>query len=552
MWDSDERTVRQAGLLIPLFSIRGEGWGLGEIPDLVRMGHWARNAGHTTLQILPVNEPSRGQNSPYAARTAFALDPAYLAIDRLEDFRAAGGRDGLPPEQRATLDRVREAKVVRWDEVRALKRAALWRCFEIFEKQGLGAEGSEQRDSRAGEFHEFVHRHTDWLEDYALYAAIHDDLGGQEWQRWPASLRLRHPNALAEARERYGREVLFQEYVQWQLERQWDEMRRGLEQAGVTLLGDLPFVVAADSADVWAHQELFRLDVTLGVPPDAFSAEGQDWGLPVYRWDAMAGSDYAWMRRRATRAAELFAGYRVDHVVGLYRTYYIPKEEGGEPGFLPPGPSDQRVQGERLLRQFASPEGVPPRRGRVIAEDLGTVPDWVRDSLLRLGIPGFRVLRWEKDDDVYRDPAGWPTLSVATTGTHDTDSLIDWYDGLDEAERAALWSLPRLRGLRDQGKPPPKCDEGVRQALLELVYASGSALTLVSLQDLAGTRERINVPGTVEESNWAYRMRETLDELDLRDLGAELRALCERTGRSAGQAERPAERPEAEAPLPPM
>ncbi|HEX2573857.1 MAG TPA: 4-alpha-glucanotransferase [Polyangia bacterium] len=541
MFDSDDSVVRRAGLLIPLFSIRGEGWGLGEIPDLVRLAHWARGAGHTTLQILPVNEPSRGQNSPYAARTAFALDPAYLAIDRLEDFHAAGGRDALSPEQRVTLDRVREADVVCWDEVRALKQAALWRSFEVFEKQVLGTGGP-----RADEFREFVRRHADWLEDYALYAALHDAAGGQEWQRWPEPLRQRDPGALVEARRQHERQILCLEYVQWQLERQWGEMRQGLDQAGVMLLGDLPFVVASDSADVWAHQELFRLDVTLGVPPDAFSAEGQDWGLPVYRWDAMVADDYAWMRRRAARAGELFDGYRVDHVVGLYRTYYIP-QGGDERGFMPPEPSDQRVQGERLLRQLAFPEGVRPGHSRVIAEDLGTVPDWVRDSLLRLGIPGFRVLRWEKDDDVYRDPAGWPTLSVATTGTHDTDSLIDWYDGLDEAERAALWSLPRLR---ERGEPPPRCDEGVRQALLELVYASGSALTLVPFQDLAGTRERINVPGTVAESNWAYRMHETLEELELRDLGDKLRALCERTGRAAARGGQPAERPAAEAPPP--
>jgi 4-alpha-glucanotransferase len=247
---------------------------------------------------------------------------------------------------------------------------------------------------------------------------------------------------------------------------------------------------------------------------------------------------------------ELFDGYRVDHVVGLYRTYYIPRD-GGEPGFVPPEPSDERVQGERLLRQLAFPEGVRLGHSRALAEDLGTVPEWVRDSLLRLGVPGFRVLRWEKDDAVYRHPGGWPTLSVATTGTHDTDSLIDWYDGLDEAERAALWSLPRLR---ERGKPPAKCDEGVRRALLELVYASGSALTLVPFQDLAGTRERINVPGTLDESNWAYRMHEALEDLEVRELADQLRALAERTGRSLSGSGRPAEsregQVEAKAPPP--
>ena len=141
---------------------------------------------------------------------------------------------------------------------------------------------------------------------------------------------------------------------------------------------------------------------------------------------------------------------------------------------------------------------------RVVAEDLGVVPPFIRTSLTRCGIPGYRVLRWERDDHVYRDPMLWPAVSVATTGTHDTDSLADWFDGLGEEERTAFLKIPGLTALRGQG--PERFDDNVRDALLEIVYGSGSDLAMLPFQDALGTRERINVPGTVNDQNWTYRM----------------------------------------------
>jgi 4-alpha-glucanotransferase len=261
-------------------------------------------------------------------------------------------------------------------------------------------------------------------------------------------------------------------------------------------MGDFPFMVATDAADVWSRPGDFRLDARAGVPPDAFSETGQDWGLPVYRWDAMRERGYPWIRERARRGAELYDLYRVDHVVGFYRSYFRPGD-GGPPGFVPASEPDQIANGEAVMRIFS--EGA-----RIVAEDLGVIPDFVRTSLTRLGIPGYRVLRWEKDGAVYRDPARWPALSVATTGTHDTDSLADWYEGLDREERAALLLLPGLQPLR--ATAPERFDEAVRDALLELVFQSGSDLALLPFQDALGARERVNVPGTVTRENWSYRM----------------------------------------------
>ncbi|HEY6100804.1 MAG TPA: 4-alpha-glucanotransferase, partial [Anaeromyxobacter sp.] len=300
---------------------------------------------------------------------------------------------------------------------------------------------------------------------------------------------------------------------------------------GVELAGDLPFMVATDSADVWADRHDFRLDARVGVPPDAFSATGQDWGLPVYRWDVMAREGYPWLTERGRRMADLYDAYRVDHVVGLYRTYYFPSD-GTPPAFIPAGEQAQLENGERVL-------GIFSRKARVFAEDLGTVPDLVRASLERIGTPGYRVLRWERHwhdpGQPFRDPAAWPALSVATTGTHDTDSMADWWEAMTEEERRALLALPQLAALRQRA--PARFDGEVRDAILELVYASGSALLLLPFQDAFGMRERVNVPGTVNEQNWTYRIPRDLSALHADRAARErLRALAERSGRAAAGA----------------
>ena len=472
-----------------------------------------------------MNEASRGQNSPYAALSAFAIDPVYVGVGALEDFEAAGGVSALSREDAALLDAVRASPSVRWNDVRALKQRAIELAFRRFEREEWG-----RRSARARALEAFARQEAAWLDDYALFVAIHDGEGGRPWTDWPAPLRDRAPDALAEARARRSREVLFHTWLQWQAEEQWHAARAAANAAGVELAGDLPFMVATDSADVWARRGDFRLDARVGVPPDAFSATGQDWGLPVYRWDVMGREGFPWLSERGRRMADLYGLYRVDHVVGMYRTYFFPSD-GSAPDFVPSGEAAQTRNGERVL-------GLLAQGARVIAEDLGTVPAFVRTSLERIAIPGYRVLRWERHWDdpgqPFRDPADWPALSVATTGTHDTDAMADWYDGMTEEERRALLALPGLAALR--ARAPARFDEGVRDALLALVYGSGSDLLLLPFQDAFGMRERVNVPGTVNEENWTYRIPR-----DLADLHADapardrLRDLAVRAGRLGGQ-----------------
>jgi 4-alpha-glucanotransferase len=274
-------------------------------------------------------------------------------------------------------------------------------------------------------------------------------------------------------------------------------------------------MVDVDSADVWARQQQFHLDVSIGAPPDAFSADGQDWGTPVYQWDVIAREDYRWLRERARRCANLFDGYRVDHLVGFYRTYARPKD--GSPAYFTP--FDEREQlklGETILEIFRQPGS------EIVAEDLGTVPDFVRESLARLGVPGFKVLRWERhwhaDGQPFRAPAEYPAVSVAVSGTHDTEPMIVWWENATPDERAKVGAV--VPGARADA---PYAE--VRDALLEALFASGSDLLLLPVQDVFGWSDRINDPGSIADTNWVYRLPWPSDRLD------EFPEACERRDR---------------------
>jgi len=488
-------TLRVAGVLIPLFSIRSEsGWGLGELPDIGTLAPWLEQAGFSQLMLLPLQEVALGHTSPYSALSAFALDPVYIALDELEDFEDLGGEGTLPHEERQRLDEVRGSDRVLWGAVRGLKDASLRRCYAHCRHR------VDRRSERAIDLERFAEEHRDWLFDYGLFRALTTNLRTW-WRTWEPPLQNRRPEALADARNRYADDCGYYEYLQWLAYRQIAAAREEARHHGVQLAGDLPFMVAEDSADAWARQDEFRFDASVGVPPDDFAKDGQDWGLPVYRWDVLASRDYDWLRQRGEHLAEAFDVVRVDHVVGFYRTYVRPKN-GAKPFFSPAVRAAQIAQGEAVVRMLEA------GGAGVIAEDLGMVPPFVRQSLTRIGVPGFRVLRWEKDDEDYRDPSDWPGLSVATTGTHDTEPIATWWDAMPSHERHQLCRLPFLDRLAHEDFGPL-----VHQGLLETVYASGSRMLLLPIQDVFGSSERINLPGTVSSENWTYRLPWSTAEL---------------------------------------
>jgi 4-alpha-glucanotransferase len=526
---------RVAGVTIPLFSIRtARSWGIGEIGDLPDFAAWVATAGLTLVQILPLGEISGGETSPYSALSAFGIDPMYISLADVEDLPAERVREALGGDVGvATLEQARAAAGVDYGAVRFVKQRALRFAFERFRTEDLAKD-----TARAGSFGAFSDHNRHWLDDYALFRALKDAHGGVAWWDWPAPLRERRREALDAARAQLANAVAYYRYVQWLAHTQWETARGRLAESGVEIMGDLPFMVGRDSADVWANPREFRDGASVGVPPDQFNAEGQDWGLPPYHWEAMRADDFAWLRRRARYSGALYNRFRIDHLVGFYRTYMRPLDGRHDAaGHLVPGvfdPADERAQlphGERVVTAMV--DAARERGARLVAEDLGIIPNFVRPSLTRLGVPGYKVLIWEKDDAVFRDPRGYPAVSVACFGTHDTDPVATWWETRAPDERAAVTALPGLAPRA--GELGEAFTPAVHRALLDLINGSASELVLLLMQDVLGTRERINTPATVGPHNWTYRLPAAVERLradpDVQRLMATVRESVVASGR---------------------
>jgi 4-alpha-glucanotransferase len=523
--------TRHAGLLVPLFSMpSSRSWGIGEIGDIPLAAAWLRDAHQDLLQLLPINEMAVGQTSPYSALTAMAIDPIYISVYAVEDFVAIGGAAAMGAGWNARLDAARRAPAIDYPLARAFKAEALGKAFARFT-----AVEWRRGTTRAGAFRAWAAEQRWWLDDYALFRAIHAREQERCWIEWPAPLRERDAAALEAARHELADEILYREWLQWVADEQWREAKRLARP--VSLLGDLPFMVDGDSADVWARADQFRLDASVGAPPDAFSEKGQNWGLPVCRWDVMARRGYAWLADRARRTAALYDGYRVDHLVGFYRTYVFPRD-GARSFFTPADEAEQLALGETVLRIFGE------SGARIVAEDLGTIPTFVRASLRRLQIPGYKVLRWEREWDEpgqpFRAPSAYSPVSLATSGTHDTDTMAEWWDGLERAERLKVAVAPgiaeRLVGLgvtaSDLEGP---YSTATRDALLGALYGAGSDLLLLPIQDVFGWRDRINVPASLGAHNWTWKLPWLVDAIggnaEARARAEALRALSDESNR---------------------
>lgn len=462
---------RHSGIIVPLFSlVSRQGWGIGEFADLAVFSRWLLEAGQSVIQILPINEMPPIESSPYSAMTAMALDPIYIAMRDVPDFSGLGGELALDGAEQAEVARLRATPRIEYASVRRLKGKWLRRSFDRFLKLEV-ARGTP----RAQRFEAFKAAQSWWLDEYALFRALHALHEELPWFNWPEPLARAEACTVGEARQALHLEISYRCYLQWIAMEQWADARRKAWPTRV--FGDLPFMISADSPDVWARQGEFRFDATIGVPPDAFSATGQDWGLPPWRADVMAATDYAWMRARARRYGDLYDGFRIDHLVGLYRTYVRPTDTSVDAFFDPADEAAQIARGETLVSILKSSPA------DVIAEDLGSIPAFVRESMARLDLPGLKVLRWERHWDREGqpsiDPREFPECSVATTGTHDIEPLAATPNGATKSQR----------------------DDVVRALL-----SAGSHLTLLPIQDVFGWIDRINTPALVDVSNWTWRL----------------------------------------------
>ncbi|MGC4085426.1 MAG: 4-alpha-glucanotransferase [Vicinamibacterales bacterium] len=501
--------ARRSGLLVPLFSAPSTtSWGIGDIGDITALTTWLAGAGQRILQMLPLNEMAPGTQSPYSALSAMAIDPIYICVADMLDFQAAGGLATLDAADRAALARAQHAGRVEYAIVRPIKERALRTAFAHFVSHEWRVSSPRALAMRA-----YMDAESWWLTDYALFRALHDRYAGTTWTEWPEAVKTRMPDALAAVARELADSILFYQYLQWIAGQQWAHARAAAAQRGVALFGDLPFMVDLHSADVWVHQATFHLDRSVGVPPDAFSATGQDWGMPAYDWDAFAAAGFRWLRDRARRSAALFDGYRVDHLVGFYRTYSRPRNGVGDAAFDPSTEDAQIALGEQVLRIFGEPGA------EIIAEDLGVVPDFVRASLKALDVPGFRVFRWERqwrvEGQPFTDPVDYPSRSVATTGTHDTEPLITWWESAPIEEKTAMAAVPSIKATAgDVDLLTASFVPTVRDILLDALLGSGSEIVLVPIQDVFGWSDRINQPATVNDINWSYRLPWAVDSLD--------------------------------------
>ena len=524
---------RSAGILIPLFSLRTEDdLGRGEIMQMAPMIDFALAMGHRVIQLLPIDETAPAEASPYNALSVFAIDPLYISADELPGVgrlalrrarKSSGASSSNAPDHPCS-----SARVVPRAAYASVKRELLDRAFEAFSSRARRAE----REA----FDDFVHRNSYWIDDYALFRALKDHFEFRCWEQWPRDLAQHEPGAISTARRELGENVRKYLYFQFVAHSQWEAMREYASRRGAFIGGDLAFSPSRDSAEVWAHQEMFDLSRTVGTPPDQFNPGGQRWGLPMPNWEMMRAEGFELWRSRVRHARGLYHLLRVDHVVGMYRTFSFGPEPD-EPGrFFPPAEEEQRAQGEAVLR--ATIEEAPD--ALIIAEDLGTVPPWVRQSLAALGVPGYKVMLWEREWDKpgepFISPQNYPELSLATTGTHDTDTLAVWWRECSLEERTKLVQALNLDGRVNPGAP---LKDAALYAVIEALYAGRSILAILPIQDLFGWECRINRPGTISESNWTYRLPLSIERMTeseaIRSCQRTLLEIARRTGRFASQ-----------------
>lgn len=475
-----ELLKRRAGLVVPIFSLNEPGnWGIGEINHLYPLIDWMASFGQTILQVLPFNEMSPGVNSPYSAMSLFAIDPVYITIE-----------GEIPADVKAQIDRCRKGKGIQYEKIRDLKLQCLGRSFEAFKKNVPQS------------FRDFEKINGWWLHDYAMFRLLKEKNNWYSWQHWAPAFKNREKAALDGLAAAEGDRILFFKYVQWVAFDQWDKLKKYGEGKGVLLKGDVPFAPSEESEAAWVNRDIIDPNFTLGCPPDAFSATGQEWGLPVYHIGNMEATNFEYWRRRAHWADELFHYYRIDHVVGCYRMYAFPTRRGDRARFIPEHEAQQLKLGETILYVLKG----ATRNSYPMAEDLGVIPDFVRESLSRLKIPGYKIMRWEKywktPEQNYIHPCDYPECSIATTGSHDTDTMSEWWETLEHKDRAELIGMAGIEGQEGE----LDFNHEIHMGLLEMLYHANSLFVILPIQDLFGWSERINVPGTCGKTNWSYRL----------------------------------------------
>jgi len=430
MWGKMEKWKKRSGVLAPLFSLYSrESFGIGDMEDLKLLVDWCVKTGNSIVQLLPMNET--GYNfCPYESISSLALEPMYAAVDRR--MHPSG----------SSWSRVDYG--IKNEKIKLLREIHVGAGKEYF--RGIG---------------EFRERNSWWIEDFALFKVLKKYFEGKPWYEWPDAYRNRDEKALRAFFSEFREDIEFEIWVQKLLHGQFCDARGYAAEKGVLLMGDLPVVINRDSADVWAHQEFFKLNLAAGAPPDMFCARGQRWGnpgMPTYDWKRIAADGYRYVKEKLRYAGEFYDILRIDHVVGLFRIWSIPLEEPleneGLNGFFdPPDENAWEEHGRKILSVMQESTSM-----LLCGEDLGMIPAVCPRTMESLGIPGVDVQRWTRDWGGNRDflpPEGYRLLSVSALSTHDTSNWNTWWEReSSREEKEGFWKYLGIAGpLQEKASP---------------------------------------------------------------------------------------------------
>ncbi|HEX8831029.1 MAG TPA: 4-alpha-glucanotransferase, partial [Longimicrobium sp.] len=513
---------RVFGVIANLYTVRsGTNWGIGDIGDLGRLVEWTAEVGGAFVGVNPLHAlRNRGTDiSPYSPVSRVFRNAIYIEVPAVPGF--ADSREVRriveSEEWRRELEALRASEEVRYEEVMAAKR----RVLEVLYREHSGG----------AEYRRYLEAQGEALAHFATFEALADRLGSGDWRTWPEGFRDPRSESVAEFARAHAEEIGFHQWLQYALDRQLEEAAARGERAGLAmgLYQDLAIGTSPAGADVWANPHLFVTGASIGAPPDEYSAEGQNWGLPPLDPRALREDAYRyWVR--LVRASMRHAGaLRIDHAIGLFRQFWIPEGAAGKDGAY------VRFPVEDLLGILA----LEARRhgALVVGEDLGTVPPEVPPVLRRWGVLSSRVFYFEREGDEFRPAAEYEPMSLATANTHDMATLAGFWRGRDIEVKREVGVIPSdqaaeeqrqareherqaiLERLASEGVLPsaeePESGAALRGAVHEFLSRTPAALVGVSLDDLLGEAEPVNVPGVPpsEFSAWTRKLAVGIEEL---------------------------------------